>query len=677
VYMVPAAYVRLETLPLTPTGKLDRHALPAPEDQAYLRRGYEPPVGETETLLARIWANALKLERVGRNDNFFELGGHSLLVANLVSKHRQIGIAISVADFFTHPTIESLVAFVQSRDADSLTKSGVIPLRIGGAEPPLFLAPDIFGQTFYGARLAQHLAPGFPVYGLAPPRPSEKPLRTIQAMAARMVRIIRAVQPDGPYRLAGWSFGAILAYEIATQLIGDDAPVEFLGSFDGYYLQPGIRGLEEIPSEDKALLRLMYEESAWTSPHPGTMTDENPSFEALAQACQERLLIPAELSADEIGKYLNHYRGNLLAMSAYIAHPIAIPLHFFAAEDLEYGAGVDSSSGWETVLPAEQIRSISVPGNHYSMMESPQIASLGEALSLSLSQAREGLIPQPEKDYCPLVAIRRARRGSIPVLCVPGAGGTAFSFTDLADGLRGIDPIEGLQPRGFDGTMVPHTTVQAAARTYVRHIEEKYPDGPVRLLGHSFGGWVAFEIAQLLRIRGRAVASLTILDSKPPHSNGAIEREYSRTEALMQLIELCEQAVQRSFNLCADQFDALDPRGQLDLLFERMKEAGLMPRQSRSSDLIGMTRTFETALRTHYYPENVYPDTVWLALAHDPKKDLQANEKSFESVVTGWRRWAPDLAIWRSSGNHMTMLRQPHVTELSNWLLSKMSPAES
>ena len=85
-YMVPAAYVHLEALPLTPNGKLDRKALPAPEADACSTRGYEPPQGETEDEPGRIWAEVLKLDRVGRHDNFFELGGHSLLAVRVVSR---------------------------------------------------------------------------------------------------------------------------------------------------------------------------------------------------------------------------------------------------------------------------------------------------------------------------------------------------------------------------------------------------------------------------------------------------------------------------------------------------------------------------------------------------------------------------------------------------------------
>src|SRR5262245_41417317 len=100
-YMVPSAYVYLETLPLTPNGKLDRRALPAPEGVAYVRREYEPPVGETETRLARIWTDALKLERVGRHDNFFELGGHSMLALTVIERMLHGGLFADVRDLFT------------------------------------------------------------------------------------------------------------------------------------------------------------------------------------------------------------------------------------------------------------------------------------------------------------------------------------------------------------------------------------------------------------------------------------------------------------------------------------------------------------------------------------------------------------------------------------------------
>ena len=104
-YMVPSAYVRLEKLPLTANGKLDRKALPAPEDDAYGVRGYEAPLGEVETKVAAIWAEVLHVERVGRHDNFFQLGGHSLLAITLIERLRQRGLQIDVRALFAQPTL--------------------------------------------------------------------------------------------------------------------------------------------------------------------------------------------------------------------------------------------------------------------------------------------------------------------------------------------------------------------------------------------------------------------------------------------------------------------------------------------------------------------------------------------------------------------------------------------
>ncbi|HEX2092664.1 MAG TPA: amino acid adenylation domain-containing protein, partial [Longimicrobiaceae bacterium] len=109
-YMVPAAYVRLEALPLTPNGKVDRRALPAPARDAYADAGYEAPVGEVEETLAKIWAEVLGVERVGRWDHFFELGGHSLLAVRVLERMRQQGLHAEVRALFATPTLFELAS---------------------------------------------------------------------------------------------------------------------------------------------------------------------------------------------------------------------------------------------------------------------------------------------------------------------------------------------------------------------------------------------------------------------------------------------------------------------------------------------------------------------------------------------------------------------------------------
>jgi hypothetical protein len=124
-YMVPAAYVRLESMPLTPNGKLDRKALPVPEGDAYAVQGYEAPQGETEILVATIWAELLQLERVGRHDNFFALGGHSLLAVRVITRVRQmLGAEAAIGDLFRYPVLAEYARCVSQAERTKLPAIG-------------------------------------------------------------------------------------------------------------------------------------------------------------------------------------------------------------------------------------------------------------------------------------------------------------------------------------------------------------------------------------------------------------------------------------------------------------------------------------------------------------------------------------------------------------------------
>jgi hypothetical protein len=111
-YMLPAAYLELAAMPLTTSGKLDRRALPVPDDDALGRGEYEAPQGEVETQLAAIWTDVLKVDHVGRHDNFFELGGHSLLAMQVTLRvTKALHVTFALADFFANPTLVSQAEF--------------------------------------------------------------------------------------------------------------------------------------------------------------------------------------------------------------------------------------------------------------------------------------------------------------------------------------------------------------------------------------------------------------------------------------------------------------------------------------------------------------------------------------------------------------------------------------
>jgi acyl carrier protein len=115
--MVPAHFVTLNALPLTPNGKVDRKALPAPDGAAYAARGYEAPVGEIEIALAQIWAEVLRLERVGRQDHFFELGGHSLLATQVISRARhKFDLHIPLKMMFEEPNLAGFADYIATLD---------------------------------------------------------------------------------------------------------------------------------------------------------------------------------------------------------------------------------------------------------------------------------------------------------------------------------------------------------------------------------------------------------------------------------------------------------------------------------------------------------------------------------------------------------------------------------
>ncbi|WP_139812214.1 phosphopantetheine-binding protein, partial [Ensifer aridi] len=137
-YMVPSAFVRLDVLPLTPNGKLDRKALPAPADEAYVRRAYEAPQGEIETLLAAIWEELLGIERVGRHDNFFELGGHSLLAVRLLARLTQaLAVELPLATLFAKPTLADLALSVGEvlNGSGAQAAPAIMPVGRDGALP--------------------------------------------------------------------------------------------------------------------------------------------------------------------------------------------------------------------------------------------------------------------------------------------------------------------------------------------------------------------------------------------------------------------------------------------------------------------------------------------------------------------------------------------------------------
>jgi arthrofactin-type cyclic lipopeptide synthetase C len=358
-------------------------------------------------------------------------------------------------------------------------------------------------------------------------------------------------------------------------------------------------------------------------------------------------------------------RDHQRALREYTPQPLPVAVHLFPARQ---SADPELSRGWRATLPATQLRITPVPGTHLSMMRAPNAATLGEALSRAVGRAREEAAPRSAAGGSPLVTLQGGAAGAAPLFCVPGAGSGVTSFVDLMLALDPSVPVHGLQPRGTDGEAPPHATVQAAAAHYLRALGEACPAGPVHLLGHSFGGWVAFEMALRLRESGRPVASLTILDSEVPDDSEDVVREFGGGEAFLKLVEVLELTVERSLGIGPAEVASRNEAGWLQLLHGKMVGLSLLPPRATPDVLAGPFRTFARCLRTAYRPLGVYPGRLRLVLVDDPARDEAANRAQFAEVERGWRKWAPGLVFSVGAGNHITALKSPHVATLAGFL---------
>ncbi|MFI5649474.1 amino acid adenylation domain-containing protein [Kitasatospora sp. NPDC051705] len=231
-YMVPDAYTVLPELPLNANGKLDVRALPAPAPAA---RAPQAPRTGPERLLYAAVEEVLGIAPVGPDDSFFALGGDSLKAIRLVNAATLAGLPISLGAVFEHRTLEALAAGAAGGGAVDLL-GPVLPIRAAGGRPPLFCVHGGLGFAIPFAALAEHLDPDQPVYGLqARGLSGDGPLPTdLGDVAEEYLARVRAVQPHGPYHLLGWSYGGVVAHEMAVRLQAAGERVAFLANLDAY-----------------------------------------------------------------------------------------------------------------------------------------------------------------------------------------------------------------------------------------------------------------------------------------------------------------------------------------------------------------------------------------------------------------------------------------------------------
>jgi len=292
-YMVPQAFVMLEALPLTATGKLDRRVLPAPTLRAASAQR-RAPRNRQEEILCALFSEVLGVEQVGIDDNFFELGGHSLLATRLILRARTaLDVVLSIRSLFEAPTVAGLAGRLGDVRSALPATDVLLALRPQGSAPPIFCIHPASGLGWCYLRLLQHIPAAHPVFALQARSiadPEYQP-QSLDDMADDYVRLIRSVAPDGHCHLVGWSLGGLVAHAAAAKLRRAGCTVDLLALIDSYPASAVI-GLDDDLDAPPAIDELRQElehlrlqgqfEGVLAQRHFGAMIDATKRGRALA-----------------------------------------------------------------------------------------------------------------------------------------------------------------------------------------------------------------------------------------------------------------------------------------------------------------------------------------------------------------------------------------------------------
>lgn len=387
-YMVPSTFVHLEDFPVLPNGKVDRNQLQSRSmERASIRGTSEAPRTPLEKQLGAIWARLLNLEDVGIHDNFFDAGGHSLLAIRLMAEiDRSFGVVLPIASLFRAGTIADMAAEITAQ-VPAVNYSGVVPIHAEGELPNIFLVHDVSGQILSYYPLAVRLKSHHPVYAISAwPVDEEKGnTHSVAAMAASYIQEIRAVQPTGPYMLAGHSAGATIALEMVRQLQDDGEP-SCLIVLDANAPLPDA-SFFEYPENDADLLIYTLQTLGIYFGQESPLDRQELDSLTLAQAFDLILVkiregrFPAFVaSAQQMAEMFSIYKSNIAALRSYQWRgSINAPIYLWSAQERTVAAGETPDRGWNKTTSGGVII-FDAQGDHITMLKEPNVTAVANQL---------------------------------------------------------------------------------------------------------------------------------------------------------------------------------------------------------------------------------------------------------------------------------------------------------
>jgi amino acid adenylation domain-containing protein len=387
-YMLPSSITVLDVLPRTPNGKIDRKALPAPQERAL--RVVQSPVNETERRLVEIWRGVLGVETIDRTANFFELGGHSVLAARLAARvETEFGHRLSLAMLFKAPSIAEQAQLIESDGGRQFDFRQVVKLQPNGARLPIIAVNNTGIFYVLSKRLGSDQP--FTCLQLFDPANDDVPLPdTLEELAAEYVRLIRSVQPNGPYAFLGWCVAGALTFEIARQISTSGQEVAMLAMVDtwapGHLHRLGLlRGrltdwAYRFCLVRKDFRRLRQGQQGWR-----TFIGNRVLFKRLAglfgrplAAVQPSIVDRAQQETPEAyDQWLLKYLGGVL--KHYEPKVYRGKVSLFRSGEEPHGLWIDKKMGWRP-FALEGVDVVVVPGDHYSVFNDPGVKELAAAI---------------------------------------------------------------------------------------------------------------------------------------------------------------------------------------------------------------------------------------------------------------------------------------------------------
>ncbi|MGB6841047.1 MAG: alpha/beta fold hydrolase, partial [Candidatus Sulfotelmatobacter sp.] len=377
-YMVPSAFVPLKAMPLTPNGKVNRRALPAP-DQADLAptTKFAAPKDAIESRLVQIWEAVLGVRPIGVRHNFFELGGHSLVAVRLMNRIEQaFGKNLPIATLLQAPTIEQLAAILREEGWEP-SLSCLVPIQTGGSRAPFFCVHGANGAVVRFYDLARYLGSDQPFYGIQAPGLDARNScqKRVEDMASQYVKEIRSVQPEGPYILGGYSMGGAVAFEMAQQLTAHGHERAVVVLFDTLCAPPpGTPVSPETASASSALAELFR-----------VPARDWPTYlwriATVPMRTIERWLRIAGLP----GNVKKVRKVCLQAEKEYKPRPYPGRVILFRTSHKPLGQTIDPRAGWSTYA-SNGLEIYEIKGNHENILLEPQVRFVAGQLRTCLEE---------------------------------------------------------------------------------------------------------------------------------------------------------------------------------------------------------------------------------------------------------------------------------------------------